>query len=366
MKTVLANTIGSEYSRKNASDGEDAFSYCGGNTGNVCFVDAIKQQLNTTDEISCYHIMEDGNKDKVYVLPSSNWINLDGHVLRDIFLPLEDADVKLAVLGLGVQFDSSISSNTFVSELCKNQETIKALKILSEHSKCIGVRGSITANCLDKIGIHNWKVIGCPSFYEPYRKKGSIHVATPSLEHVAINITPGKEGEGNILRYGYESNAEIILQTMSDMPLVLWKNRAVEDRHILSKFPGMSELTPEQVRKYIRNNGTMFFTRESWSRHLQEANVTFSVGSRFHGNMMALSHEIPALWVVHDVRTEELTEAMQLPFIYYDDLNYPMEKLLDKCDYNYKFINTYKKMGKEYINFLNQCEIEHLFECKEG
>jgi hypothetical protein len=361
MKTVFANTIGSRNIRTKLINEKETLYYCGGNTGNVCFVDAIECQLNTNDEISCYDILKDDYKDKIYVLPASNWINLDGHVLRDIFLPLEGKDVKLAVLGIGVQLEIVSSLKEFVKELNKNKDTIKALKIIGEHSSYIGVRGAVTAECLDKIGIHNWKIIGCPSFYEPYRKMGTINISTPSLEHVVINVTPGRNGECKILEYGCNNqhSTDIILQDMNDMPLTLWEDRDVEERHVLRKFPGIKNVTAMDLTKYIRNKGRIFYTRETWSNYLKKSNVTFSFGSRFHGNMMALSNGIPALWVVHDIRTKEMIEAMHLPFVSYEDIN--EEDIINKCKYDSTFICKYRKMGGLYVDFLDECGIEHTF-----
>lgn len=190
MKTVLANTIGTLKDREAALSDKEAFSFCGGNTGNVCFVDAVKEQLAYDAEISCYKI--DKYEDKaVFVLPASNWINVDGHVLRDIFLPLENKDVQLAVLGLGVQIELNDNLDNFAREVEKNSDTIRALKIMSEHSQYIAVRGNITGEYLDKIGIHNWKVIGCPSFYEPFRQYGEARLKKASLDRAVINVTPG-------------------------------------------------------------------------------------------------------------------------------------------------------------------------------
>ena len=73
----------------------------------------------------------------------------------------------------------------------KNSDTIRALKIMSEHSQYIAVRGNITGEYLDKIGIHNWKVIGCPSFYEPFRQYGESRLKNASLDRAVINVTPG-------------------------------------------------------------------------------------------------------------------------------------------------------------------------------
>lgn len=361
MKTVFANTIGTVKERESASDGQEAFSYCGGNTGNVCFADAVKEQLACAEEISCYKISSYEEK-AVFVLPSSNWINLDGHVLRDIFLPLESKDVQLAVLGLGVQLRLDEKMSDFINALSKDKGTIRALKILSEHSKYIGVRGSITGECLDKIGIHNWKVIGCPSFYEPFRKAGELKLKKCDFERMILNVTPGKYGEYRLLEYGIRNKKHMVLQAMSDMPLVLWENRKIEERHLLQKFPGLYNISKEEVQSYIREFGHMFYTRAEWSKYLEDNKIGFVLGSRFHGNMMALSNGIPALWVVHDCRTKELVEAMKLPHITYEELEkLPMNNIFDFCEYGTDFYDNYSFMGKEYVVFLEQCDIEHNF-----
>lgn len=361
MKTVFANTIGSFWERESALTGKESFSCCGGNTGNVCFVDAVKEQLACDEEISCYKI--DCYKDKaVFVLPASNWMNLDGHVLRDIFLPLENKDVQLAVLGLGAQMDLSDSISDFIMQLSKNRDTINALKILSEHSKYIGVRGNVTGECLDRLGIHNWKVIGCPSFYEPFRKYGRIELKRCSLDKVVINVTPGKYGEHKIFEYGIKNKKAIILQAMQDMPLILWENRPVEKRHLLQKYPGLENVTEQEAQDYIKTCGYMFYTRKSWSDFLIENEVSFSIGSRFHGNMMAFSSGIPALWIIHDLRTKELVDAMKLPHITYQEvLKYPVDELKDMCNYDMNFYENYSTMSKQYIEFLRQCGIAHNF-----
>lgn len=36
---------------------------------------------------------------------------------------------------------------------------------MSERTNTIGVRGAFTAECLDLMGIHNYRIIGCPSMF---------------------------------------------------------------------------------------------------------------------------------------------------------------------------------------------------------
>lgn len=361
MKTVYANTISPTSIRKIAKDGMTALDQCGGNTGNVCFVDAVKEQIAYSDDISCYAI-ESYKDNALFVLPASNWFNLDGHVLRDIFLPLETKNVQLLVIGLGIQLGLNDRIDEFISEIIKNKGTIRALKILSEHSKIIGVRGNITGECLDKIGIHNWKVIGCPSFYEYYRHYGKKKIKKSSLSHVAINVTPGQFGEHRLIEYGIRTKCDYILQAMSDMPLVLWESRPLEERHLQQKFPGIDNISTIDVENYIKECGHIFYTRKDWSDYLLNNEVSFSIGSRFHGNMMAFTNGIPALWIMHDARTRELIEAMNLPHIFYNEIkNCSMGEVMEKCEYNDLFYKIYYNMTKEYVKLLEMCGVKHYF-----
>lgn len=112
----------------------------------------------------------------------------------------------------------------------------------------------------------------------------------------------------------------------------------------------------------MKEYGHMFYTRKDWSKFLADRKVSFSIGSRFHGNMMAFSNGIFALGISHDVRTNELIEAMKLPYITYQELlQNSMDEIKDMCTYGLAFYNNYYNMGEKYIEFLNQCNIKHNF-----
>lgn len=214
---------------------------------------------------------------------------------------------------------------------------------------------------MEKIGIKNAKVIGCPSFYEPYRIHKSIDIVNPSKDNVIINYSRGKFTY-YILEQGYLDSNTVILQEMDDMSLTLWEDCAIEERHVQTRFPDMKRMSPVQMKQYLRNNGKMFYTRESWSKYLIDQKASFVWGTRFHGNMMAVSNEIPALWVMHDMRTRELIEAMKLPYITYDQLSMPFDEIISQCIYGEDFQKNYLKLAQKYVDFLNLCEIDHIFE----
>ncbi|MCI8799436.1 MAG: polysaccharide pyruvyl transferase family protein [Lachnospiraceae bacterium] len=361
MRTILANTIAPLKKRKGQlSDCREMIQRCGANTGNVCFVDAMYQQLDFEKEVVCNDIDVDNLEDAVCVLPASNWINHDGKVLGQIFPRLKTTNVKLAVLGLGIQMELDQTIEDFIKGL--SSETITALKIMSEHCACIGVRGGITGEILDRLSIHNWQIVGCPSFYEPYRKTGTITLKEPSAEKICYNTRPGLDKEHKLIEMALSAKAPIVLQAMSDLPLTLTEGRTVEQRLLDDRYPG-AKFTAEELENYIRESGHIFYNRDDWSHYLTGNNVTFSAGGRFHGNMMAFSNGIPAVWIVHDIRGKELVDAMALPFIFYnalEDMNTP-DKLLAVCKYDNKFVQNYKKMGEDYVNFLEKNGIRHTF-----
>lgn len=360
MKMIMANTIDAiEKRRENVLDCREMMKRCGANTGNVCFADALYEQIQFEKEVWCTEIEPESTED-LFIFPASNWINEDGKVLQRIFLRMEKTEARFLVVGLGIQKELNQSISDFIKKL--SEKTITALKIMSEHSVSIGVRGGTTAEILDKLSIHNWQIIGCPSFYEPYRKFQTIDIKEARDERICYNTKPRGEREHKLIEFAASTAAPIVLQTMWDLPLILTEGRMVEDSVLKDRYPGL-KLEAKEFEMYIRNHGHIFFNRKEWSDFLINNHISFSVGGRFHGNMMAFSNGIPALWLVSDERVKELVEAMKLPFIFYDKLqciNRP-EEFLKYLNYNHEFQQHYIKMAKNYVEFLNKNQVRHTF-----
>ena len=62
----------------------------------------------------------------------------------------------------------------------------------------------------------------------------------------------------------------------------------------------------------------------SWMFGIRD--ISFSTGLRLHGNMCSLQCGIPAAWIYHDSRTEELCKTMGLPFMSLDSALKNLEK----------------------------------------
>ena len=71
---------------------------------------------------------------------------------------------QLVVLGVGAQatFDE-MKPKEYVKNL--EPELIKYMRVLSDYSESIGVRGEFTADVLKELGIKNVSVVGCPTWF---------------------------------------------------------------------------------------------------------------------------------------------------------------------------------------------------------
>lgn len=217
MRAILANTIRPLSARHGTeSDLKEIFEKCGANTGNVVFHDAILEQIKFDKEILSNPGLETAKESAVYVLPAANWINRDGCVLQGLFGNLDHSYIRVLVLGLGIQMELGESIRDFVSSLSK--ETVTALKIMSEHCVSIGIRGTTTGAVLDCLGIHNWQVIGCPSYYEPYRRNIAIKYGiNVKPEKILYNIKPNSKTKDKLLEFAIKSSSPIVIQSAGDL-----------------------------------------------------------------------------------------------------------------------------------------------------
>lgn len=359
--TVLINPIYSAKDCKNSI--EENMKKVGNNSGNLVFVNAIKEQLVISKEIWLNGEFEE-IQNPVAIMPAANFIiyGSDDFILQcQKFLDKTKCSVTLA--GLGAQLLNDIDTPKKLMDLLSPAK-IYFLKNLSERCTSIGIRGGITAECLELIGIKNYRIIGCPSFYKyldgVYRK-----VKTPSLGTTQMTITPKDEKQTKILEMAYKLKSIWLMQMMTEMPKSAFENETISSVWVERRFPRL-ELSISDFSYYLKNKTRLFFSIEDWDKYLNYEQISFAYGSRFHGNMEALRMGIPALWITHDSRTFELVEHLHLPHISIEqfcNLKEP-EKLLEFCDYS-DLYNNYQKLCREYVQFLDENNITHKFSIKD-
>lgn len=338
----------------------------GKNTGNLLIGYACHALIGTsyygnifkplTEQESIYYRK---SYDKI-ILASSNFINKysDFGVVAD---NLEKIDLPVVVLGIGAQANSL--EEDISNEL--KSGTIKFAKVISERSELIGVRGEYTANILNKLGIKNISIIGCPSYY--LSKDPSFQIIKKPFSEVrsiATNITSYKQQckvNKLLLRKAFEKNYDLIGQM--EWPLeVLKKEGARFDKYSkleenLHYYQNLFDM--DVLNSFIKTNFYEFYDVPVWLDHMRK--YDFVIGTRFHGAMVAIQAGVPALTIVHDSRTHELCEYLNLPYIKEKNVTETIEdsQLYDLADYN-KFNKEY---GYKFLLFLEFLEKNKLNIC---
>lgn len=235
--------------------------------------------------------------------------------------------------------------------------------MLSERAMSIGVRGDFTAECLSLMGVLNVRVIGCPSFYK-YFDGSYPEISAPSIRGgIQMTFTPGTVERSKILELGMKNDCIWVIQEMGEYPKTVnvFGRNIVSCKWLIKNIPGLL-LDATKIREYNTRMSRVFWDVDSWNEFYQKEHITFAFGTRFHGNMEALRNGVPALWITHDSRTEELTNCLHLPSISVENAAKVknLEELFGYCDYT-DLRKNYTILSEKYIDYLNENNLSHRY-----
>jgi hypothetical protein len=269
---------------------------------------------------------------------------------------IERTTRPVVVFGLGAQapYGGETSYRT-------PPETLNLLKVISERSRRIAVRGEFTADTLRIMGIDNPEVIGCQSCFlsrEPEFPHDLVNLA-PERTKAVFNYT-SMMTEKKLIKTAVENGLDMVGQievyeahAKEGVPYDLGKD--VKKFQDMLAYFGISE---EQYAAYCRLHFSRFADLDTWLKHMRQ--YRFSFGTRFHGNMFALQAGTPSLWVVHDERTRELCKFLNLPQISLEkalELN-DVGKLREKVDYS-EFLKTYPERYRRLKAYVQDAGLAH-------
>lgn len=360
-KTVIFSPLGHNISTKDLPI-EEKLTAVGHNTGNLLFIEAMKEQLKEAEVITFDPIEFNSvhSKDCNIVMPSSNFIIRKNEDIANMIDPyLNKMECPFTLAGLGSQADhNSQTPKELVRVL--TPKNIWFLKEVSERAISIGIRGEFTAGCLEELGIYNYRIIGCPSMY--FNMDGRFHLGKlPSKDRVLMNVTAGNPLETKIVHMGMDINANWIMQMGVEFSELMENPIAIPVTPPHGAYPEL-KTSQKDLSSYMKEKAKIFFSISEWNQFIQDNDFTFSFGSRFHGNVSALRNGVPALWIIHDSRTKELVEAMHLPHIDYNTFDKVkfMDELIEYCDYT-DFSKSIFSLTKNYVQFLEENGFEHNF-----
>ena len=332
-----------EFSPCNLNDSrEEKYKKVGNNTGNLAFDYGIKETISCTP-ILVEEIKERESEFDNLVVRNFIWIK-EGVDFSSFKKVIDNFKGKPIIpLSVGLQSDN------YNPEFYLHDGTVRVLKEISEQS-CIAVRGDYTAEILNKYGINNLMVVGCPSMYLG-AKYGRRIVKQENIDWKQAKIV------GN---YGTLADEMNNFADISILNYILSHSQYYIEQ-TKCYFSKEARLQNELIIKEYVAKRKEFFNYQEWYKFVGD--MDFSIGARFHGNVIPILSGVPSLVITHDSRTKELTDFFSIPSISVKDfdINKPIEFYYELANYD-EFNKKYDMLLDNYMHF---CIKNHL-ELKTG
>ena len=213
----------------------------------------------------------------------------------------------------------------------------------------IGVRGYFTKAVLDSVSSNSAVVCGCPSLFQNGR---NLSVDNPKVAYCDFKAVIN--GNNLLNRKRLFQKAVFIDQDLLSKELYDYSE---------PESQAISEISERLIRKasvcgaqeFCEGKVELFMDTAEWRKFLMDNDISFSFGSRIHGNIISVLTGIPALLRPEDRRVMEMAELFHLPYTdrYPRDSKELYEMYL-KTDYS-EFESKYSGLYDAFEKFLIQC-----------
>lgn len=289
------------------------------NSGNTLYLKSIYNLLNKNYECESdsYEIerLGSGFTNKriddydVYVLPLADAFRKDYiQYLNNLTKMIRSSKKKVIVAGVGVRCNYDPGPNVGHSFDFDVKEFINAVL---DTGSIIGVRGGITADYLKKLGYkdgQDFMIIGCPSMF-----------------YKDINVNYKVKNEKYAVNYSHLTEDRIIESLNSLIPSGNLICQHTMDYKLMTEYKEILFPTPEhyasnyenpfykEIIKYFK----FYSNPDKWIDSMKDYDIT--IGTRIHGNIASLLGGTPAIQIMIDSRTRELSEYFNIPRISKDE-----------------------------------------------
>ena len=301
---------------------DDLFRGVGFNTGNLVYMHAVTQHIQSEKQFFGWKVDADviNNEFDVMVFMGANQLHPDKDmsILAELF---ESINIPSFIIGLGAQ------ASSFSQKMVFNKGTERFIDVIKEKCSHISVRGEFTASVLVDHGATNVVTTGCPSNFINFDPNlgQKIVFNGENINSLVVNNNL-REDMYDFLSKTINNNRFINLKFIMQEPKLVLdfcrnKTKSHYYKQVIDKIQNdmMREYENEEVKRFAIDNLETFFNVEAWMEYLLRFDL--SIGSRMHGNMLALQTGIPTVFLTHDARLKELVEIMKLPYVPLDEIS---------------------------------------------
>lgn len=350
---------------------EKKFEIIGYNTGNLLIGQSLFEELCFEEfgQGLGYSPQEANERFDIIAIAAANFIfkNFDLSYLADF---IEPTKLPCLVAGLGAQASIIGAKVTEIPEGSK-----RFLRIISERSKTVGVRGHFTAEVMNDFGIKNVREVGCPSLFRKLRsdlkikrpgRDAELRVAVNGSRNVFLhsgNPEAARRVEADLLKLSAHKRYPYVLQNEEpEMKILLSRDGREDDFEVAEAVLRQMnmDMDPSLYVKHVKENAKMFFDLAEWDAYISK--FDYSIGTRFHGNLIALTNGVPATIISHDSRTTEMAELMSIPHIPVDKVGQlDVNELVQAGNYD-EFQRKYTVLYDRFAQFLSENGVAHRLE----
>jgi hypothetical protein len=317
------------------------------NVGNKVWIQGLVSELSTNEnELFFYNPRETWDEinskyDKI-VYSAANMFNKSYVKLIDFVANLfRNSKIPVYVVAIGAQAESYDCMSQLVNDTKKSVSNFVD-SIYSTGGE-IACRGYFTKEYLDKVVPNSAVVTGCPSLFQNGNqlkieiKNGCLNPVfngnAPFINLSAIYKDSIYIDQDAYLGYTYDLASYNVHKYIANMVCdVGWKNALL----------------------FAQGKVKIFWDVPEWKKFLQNGSFNISIGSRIHGNIMALLSGVPALIYPTDSRVREMAEFYNIPVLKRYEDYYRLDKVVESLDYT-KFNKSYPQLFKDYELFLQRC-----------
>lgn len=234
-----------------------------------------------------------------------------------------------------------------------DKELVWLLKMLAERNE-LGVRGEYDADALNKVGIKNVRIIGCPSLYYHMNRDFCIDTSKTEVNSINLNFSTDFGNLGISQRYAVDVHWPFLKYFID-----LWEKGDIHLDFTMQKPPFAEAvdihsilLSYGEVHPFYTACGRYYYSAKDFIDGISKNH--FSIGTRFHGNIAAILAGVPTLMVNIDKRMEEMNRFYHIPSINISefDCTKPIEYYRELADYS-EFNKYY---AGTFDNYVNYCE----------
>lgn len=275
----------------------------------------------------------------------------------------------LPVLAFGIGAQAPVKGRMELSE-----STQEVLRVIADLSTSIGVRGAFSAEVLADLGIHNVRIVGCPTAFRRLDPDMNIKLG-PLADIEKVGVTLRREVSPtyaqNIERY-LTFHRDLVKSLARRFETVLMAQGEVEEKKLVFGTDAQKEeaiaslrangwaakwyLDPEIERLYRER---LFYSDVVADYETLVRKQHLVLGYRLHGNLMALANGVPSVYFTYDSRTAEFAETYRIPsFDVFRDGGFVLEDYWEQWRYD-AFNAAWRNVYDETRKFLIENKIDN-------